>query len=79
VKAYAESERPMLRSGIEESGPRRETTNEDWQLISGSPEQAGPIVLQMQLPEESYKRECPEKTASRRLDVDLFSAFSPTE
>jgi hypothetical protein len=30
-------------------------------------------------PEKSYKRECPEKTAPRRLDADLFSAFSPTE
>jgi hypothetical protein len=31
------------------------------------------------LPEKSYKRGCPEKIASRRLDADLFSAFSPTE
>jgi aryl-alcohol dehydrogenase-like predicted oxidoreductase len=30
-------------------------------------------------PDQSYKRECQEKTAFLRLNADLFSAFSPTE
>jgi hypothetical protein len=29
-------------------------------------------------PEKSYKKECQEKTAPLRLNVGLFSAFSPT-